>query len=92
MPDVRTVAEQGMPKLSLESWSAFVAPAGTPPAIVARLRLETEKVLKSDDLVSKLRERGFEATSSTPAELGKMIRDEGRHWAQFIKERNITID
>lgn len=92
MPDVRTVAEQGMPKLSLESWSAFVAPAGTPPAVVARLRLETEKVLKSDDLVSKLRERGFEATSSTPAELGKMIRDEGRHWAQFIKERHITID
>ena len=92
LPEVRTVAEQGMPKLALESWSAFVAPAGTPADIVRRLRVETEKVLKSEEIVSKLRERGFEATSSTPDELARMIRDEGRTWSQLIKERNITVD
>ncbi|MBT2304685.1 tripartite tricarboxylate transporter substrate binding protein [Variovorax paradoxus] len=92
LPEVRTVAEQGMPKLMLESWSAFVAPAGTPADIIKRLRVETEKVLKSEGIVSKLRERGFEATSSTPEELARMIRDEGRTWSQLIKERNITVD
>ena len=50
------------------------------------------KVLKSDDIVNKLRERGFEATTSTSDELARMIRDEGRSWAQLIKERNITME
>ncbi|MFS2101901.1 Bug family tripartite tricarboxylate transporter substrate binding protein [Variovorax sp. Varisp85] len=92
MPDVPTVAEQGMPKLTLESWSALVAPPRTPADIIARLRVETEKVLKSEDIASKLRERGFEATSSTPEELARMVREEGAVWSQLIKERNISVD
>jgi tripartite-type tricarboxylate transporter receptor subunit TctC len=92
LPQVLTVAEQGMPKLTLESWSALVAPPATPADVVARLRVETEKVLKSSDMTGKLEEMGFEATTSTPAELTRMIRDEGRTWAQLIKDRNITID
>lgn len=92
LPLVLTVAEQGMPKLTLESWSALVAPPATPADVVARLRVETEKVLKSPDMTGKLEEMGFEATTSTPAELTRMIRDEGRTWAQLIKDRNITID
>lgn len=92
LPQVPTVTEQGMPKLALDSWSALVAPPATPANVVARLRTETEKVLKSPDIVAKLHEMGFEATTSTPDELTRMIRDEGRRWAQLIKERNITID
>ena len=92
LPQVPTVTEQGMPKLSLDSWSALVAPPATPANVVARLRIETEKVLKSPDITGKLLELGFEATTSTPDELARMVRDEGRRWAQLIKERNITID
>lgn len=92
LPEVLTVAEQGFPKLTLESWSAFVAPPGTPSAIVKRLRVEAEKVLKSEDIVSILRERGFEATHSTPEELARMVRDEGIAWSRLIKERNITVE
>ncbi|MEZ2295194.1 Bug family tripartite tricarboxylate transporter substrate binding protein [Variovorax sp. RCC_210] len=92
LPEVRTVAEQGMPQLALESWSGFVAPPHTPVDVVARLRIETDKVLKSPDIVNKLRELGFEATSSTPQELARMVRDEGATWSKLIKERNITVD
>lgn len=92
LPEVRTVAEQGMPKLTMESWSAFVAPANTPPAVVERLRSEADKVLRSPDVVARLRERGFDATSSTPAELAAMIRDEGQVWSQLVRERNISAD
>ena len=92
LPNVQTVAELGLPQLTLESWSALVAPPGTPAAIVARLRVETEKALKSEDIVSKLRERGFEAASSTPDQLARMIRDEGRNWSKLIKERSISVD
>jgi tripartite-type tricarboxylate transporter receptor subunit TctC len=92
LPDVPTVAEQGMPQLTLESWSGFVAPPNTPADIVARLRLETDKALKSPEIVNRLRELGFEATTSTPAELSQMIRDEGATWSKLIKERNITVN
>ena len=91
-PEVPTVAEQGMPQLTLESWSGFVAPPHTPADVVARLRIETDKVLKSQDIVGKLHELGFEATSSTPQELARMVRDEGATWSKLIKERNISVD
>lgn len=92
LPAVPTVGELGMPKLSLESWSAFVAPPKTPAEIVAKLRAEIDKVMKSEDMESRLRERGFEPTSSTPEGLARMIRDEGATWSQLIKERKISIE
>jgi tripartite-type tricarboxylate transporter receptor subunit TctC len=92
LPDVPTMTEVGLPKLSFRSWSAVVAPPGTPPEIVARLNTELGKVLKSQEVVAKFREWGFDASTSTPEQLGTAIRDESRTWSQFIKERNITVD
>jgi len=92
LPDVPTVAEQGLPKLTLESWAAFVAPKGTPPAIIERLRVEIEKVVKSPDFIRKLEERGFEPLSTSPAELARMINDESVRWGQVVKERHITVN
>lgn len=91
LPEISTVTEQGMPQLTLASWSAFVAPPGTPPAVIERLRAEVEKALKSEQLVQKLQERGYGVTTNHPAELAKMIQDEGSRWAQLIKDRNITM-
>ncbi|KAI3604101.1 BUG/TctC family periplasmic protein (plasmid) [Cupriavidus necator H850] len=92
LPNVLTVAEQGFPKLTLESWAAFVAPKGTPPAIIERLRTEIEKVVKSQDFTRKLEERGFEPLSTSPAELARMINEESVRWGQIIKERRITVN
>ena len=91
LPDVPTVTEEGMPQLTLASWSAFVAPPGTPPAIIERLRVELDKALKSEELVKKLQERGYGVTTNNPAELAKMIKDEGARWAQLIKDQKITM-
>jgi tripartite-type tricarboxylate transporter receptor subunit TctC len=92
LPNVPTVAEQGFPKLTLESWAAFVAPKETPPAIIERLRTEIEKVVKSQDFTRKLEERGFEPLSTSPAELARMIKEESVRWGQIIKERRITVN
>lgn len=92
LPNVPTVAEQGFPKVTLESWAAFVAPKGTPPAIIERLRTEIEKVVKSQDFTRKLEERGFEPLSTSPAELARMINEESARWGQIIKERHITVN
>jgi len=92
LPNVPTVAEQGLPKLTLESWAAVVAPKGTPPAIIERLRVEIEKVVKSQDFTRTLEERGFEPLSTSPAELARMINDESVRWGQVVKERHITVN
>jgi tripartite-type tricarboxylate transporter receptor subunit TctC len=92
LPNVPTVAELGFPKLTLESWAAFVAPKGTPVAIIERLRTEIEKVVKSSDFTRKLEERGFEPLSTSPAELVRMIDEESVRWGQVIKDRRITVN
>jgi len=92
LPNVPTVAEQGFPKLTLESWAAFVAPKGTPQPIIDRLRTEIEKVVKSPDFTHKLEERGFEPLSASPAELARTINEEYVRWGQIIKDRHITVN
>lgn len=92
LPNVPTVAELGFPKLTLESWAAFVAPKGTPVAIIERLRTEIEKVVKSPDFTRKLEERGFEPLSTSPGELVRMINEESVRWEQVIKDRRITVN
>ncbi len=90
LPEVPTVTEQGFPKLTLESWSAFVVPKGTPPAVIDRLRAEIEKVVKSEDFDRKLEERGFDPLSLSRADLVRMIQSDNDRWAQVIRERRIT--
>jgi tripartite-type tricarboxylate transporter receptor subunit TctC len=92
LPNVPTVTEQGFPNLTLESWSAFVAPKGTPPAIIDRLRSEIEKVVTSDDFGRKLEERGFDPLTMSRAELARMIQADDARWAKVIKERRITVN
>jgi tripartite-type tricarboxylate transporter receptor subunit TctC len=89
---VPTVAEQGFPKLTLESWAAFVAPKGTPQPIIDRLRIEIEKVVKSPDFARKLEERGFETLSTSPAEIARTINEESARWGQIVKDRHITVN
>lgn len=92
LPNVPTVAELGFPKLTLESWAAFVAPKGTPQPIIERLRTEIEKVVKSPEFTRKLEERGFEPLSTSPTELARMINEESMRWGQIIKDRHITVN
>lgn len=92
LPNVPTVTELGLSKLTLESWAALVAPAGTPAAIVERLHAELDKVVNSNDFRRKLEDRGFEPMSKAPSELAGMINDESNRWAQIIKERRITAN
>lgn len=92
LPNVPTVTEQGFPKLTLESWSAFVAPKGTPPAIIDRLRADIEKVVKSEDFERKLEERGFDPLTITRAELTRLIQGDDARWAKVIKERRVSVN
>jgi len=88
-PDVPTMKEQGVDCV-VNSWFGALVPAKTSPAIIAKLNGAMAKVLATSDLRDKLLLQGAEATSTTPAEFEKLIRDELKQWEYVIREAKIT--
>ena len=93
LPDVPTVAEAGYPDLKAGSWQGIFVPAGTPREVVDRLFNVTTQVMKDPDVISRLKNGGAEAvTSSTPAEFAKFVGAETERWAKIAKEAGATPD
>src|SRR5207248_28411 len=88
-PEIPTIAEQGV-ECVVNSWYGALVPAKTPPAIVAKLNAAMVKVLHTPETRDKLLAQGAEATSTTPAEFERLIRDELKQWDYVIREAKIT--
>ena len=84
-PDVPTVAET-VPGFEATTWFAVFAPAGTPPAVVARVNAEMQRVFALPEVVDKLRALGLEPWISTPEELGRYQANEITKWAKVVKD------
>ena len=83
-PEVPTVAEAGGPAIEGSTWVMFLAPAGTPREIVARLSSETAKVLAAPEIRARFGELGVEPVGGTPAEAARFLDDEIAKWARVI--------
>ncbi len=90
-PDLPTVAEF-LPGFEADSWTGLMAPAGTPPAVVARLQQEVVKMLASQDLRDRFAAMGAEGVGSTPAEFAKMLADETERYARLVREANLKLE
>lgn len=90
MPELPTVAEQGVAGFDVSSWAGWMLPAGTPQPIVDRLHAETQKALQVDAVKAKLEELGGEARGSTPAEMAAMVAAEVKKWTQVVAEARIA--
>lgn len=91
LPNIPTVAESGLPGYEASIWYGMLAPAGTPPAIVARLNAELHKAMAQPDVKLKLSEQNFSITPSTPEEFGRKINSELERWGKLIKEANVKL-
>jgi tripartite-type tricarboxylate transporter receptor subunit TctC len=91
LPDVPTVAEF-IPGYYADVWHGLFAPAGTPPAIVERLSVETAKALKHEDVRKRLADIGVDPVGSTPQEFAKKIRADLEKWGRVIRAANIKLD
>lgn len=89
LPDVGTVAEQGVAGYDVRSWAGLMAPAGTPRAVVERLNAETLKALQSPVVKARLEEMGGEARGSTPEEMKTMVSAETQKWTQVVADARI---
>jgi len=89
LPDVPTVAET-LPGFEAVSWGGVMAPAGTPPEIIAKLNSEINRIIKLPDVSEKLQGLGAEIVGSTPAELAKHLADDIERYRRIVKLAGIT--
>ena len=92
LPDVPTVAEQGMPGFEVTGWFGILAPAGTPAPVVARLNKEVNAVLSDPETKVKLQNIGVEAASGSPADFGKLIESETKRYGDAIRKLGIKAE
>jgi tripartite-type tricarboxylate transporter receptor subunit TctC len=86
LPDVPTIAETALPGFEAVLRYGFVAPPGTPPAIVARLNTALNTALANPDVRARLAVDGAEPLPSTPAEYAADIDREETQWSKVVKE------
>jgi len=92
MPDVPTMQEAGVAGFDYAAWAGFLAPAGTPPAIIEKLNTDLSKALLLPEVRDKLATLGFEVSPGTPQEFGAMIRREIGKVGKLVKDAAIRID
>jgi len=90
LPNVPTFAELGVPYGNDTSWYALFAPAGTPPAIVAKINGDTNRMLADPDLKSRVTKLGFRLVGSSPGQLGTYLKNEIGKWATIAKAGGIV--
>jgi len=92
LPDVPTIAESGLPGFEATSWFGIVAPAGTPPAIIARINADVNQWLQSPDAREELLAQGAAAAGGTPEQFAAHIRAETEKWAKVVKASGAKVD
>jgi tripartite-type tricarboxylate transporter receptor subunit TctC len=89
MPDVPTVAEQGVAGYDVRSWAGWMLPAGAPQSVVERLHAETQKALQVPAVRTRLEEMGGDARGSTPQEMAAMVGSELQKWIRVAADAKI---
>jgi tripartite-type tricarboxylate transporter receptor subunit TctC len=92
MPEVPTVAELGWPGFEVTGWFGVLAPAGTPPGVVARLNKEVNQALELPDVKERLMALAVEGGSGSPAAFAALIESDTRRYVETIRRIGIKID
>ncbi|HEY6721519.1 MAG TPA: tripartite tricarboxylate transporter substrate binding protein [Burkholderiales bacterium] len=93
MPDVPTLAEQGLPGFSAYAWWGILAPAGTPKPVLDKFHAELVKALGQPDLRKQLTETlGMDLAVSSPEALQKFVAGEIDRWGKVVRDNNVRAD
>ena len=92
MPNLPTIAEQGIPGYNYASWLGFSAPAGTPAAVINKLSEGFAKGAKLPDVAAPLEAEGSVMIGSTPAQFRQVIVTETARWRKVGQENGIKLE
>jgi tripartite-type tricarboxylate transporter receptor subunit TctC len=92
LPDVPTLKEAGVAGVEVQQWYAIFAPAKTPKAIVAKLNQALNQVLNDKEVIKRIEDHGADVETSTPEELGAMVKSELLKWKGVVQKARLTAD
>ena len=92
LPDVPSITEFGYKEFDDYTWFGFMAPAGTPPAIVEKLNAAINKAMESPDVVDKFAQLGLAVTRQSDAEFATFLKAEVPKWAAVVKSSGAKAD
>jgi len=92
LPDVSTVAEQGLPGFEVTGWFGMLAPAKTPSAVIERLNKEVNAVLGDPEVKARLESLGVEPGGGSAADFGKLIDSETKRYGDAIRKLGIKAE
>ena len=92
LPDVPTMAEAGVDNAEANTFLGLVAPAGTPPDVIAKWNADVTRILNTRDMRERMMAQGAEAAPDTPAEFTRFIADELARYARIVKASGAKVD
>jgi tripartite-type tricarboxylate transporter receptor subunit TctC len=91
-PELPTMAEAGAPGFDISTWFGLLAPAGTPPDVIAKWNADVTRILNTPDMRERLTAQGATAVPDTPAEFTQFIADELARYARIVKASGAKVD
>ena len=91
-PEIPTIAEAGVPGYEYDSWTGFLAPTGTPPAIVSQFNAEAVRIGKLPDIRERLTNLGFDIVGSSPEAFVTLIQDNNARIGKVIRDAGIKAE
>ena len=91
-PELPTIAETGLPGYEVSVWYGMLAPAGTPPATIARLHAELVKIVQSPEITARWAALGAESLHNTPEQFAAFIRNDLVKWTKVVRDSGAKVD
>jgi tripartite-type tricarboxylate transporter receptor subunit TctC len=92
LPDVPTLKEQGIDGVEVDQWYAIFAPAKTPKDVITKLNQALNKVLNDKEIIQRIEGHGADVDTSTPEQLGEMVRKDLVKWRQVVQRAKLQAD
>jgi hypothetical protein len=92
LPDLPTLAEQGVANVNMSQWYAMFAPAKTPKAVIERLNREMNSVLADKTVQKRIEDQGAEVETGTPEQLKILVQKEVAHWKNVVAKAQIKAE
>ncbi len=92
LPDLPSIAEQGVPKVDAANWYGIFVPGKTPRDIIDRLNAGIHKALADKELRDRLTSRGADPAPGTPEQLAAMLKTDYNKWGPIVKAANVKVD